>query len=99
VVGGVDAVQVEVVGHALPQCGKGLLVDLGHEQQGGAGVEGVTVQLQLADSASGYVVLFQDGDLAATPRQAGGGGDPANAGAHDHYLRLASVILHGSSLK
>ncbi len=97
-VGGVDAPQVEVVGQMLAEGGKSLLVDLGHEQQGGAGVKSVTVQLQLADPTAGFLVLFQNGDLAAAACQAGGGGNPADAGTHNQDLRLAIVNLHGLSL-
>ncbi len=93
-VGGVDTAQVQVVLHAFTQGGEGLGIDFGHQEEGRAGIEGVPVDGHAADAPAGLFAFLQHGHLAALARQAGGGGDPADAGTHDQDLRLACVDLH-----
>ena len=89
VIGGVDAAQVEVVLHAFAQGGEGLGIQIGQHEEGRAGIEGVAIHTHAAAAPAGFFAFLQHRHLAALACQAGGGGNPTDAGAHDQDLRLA----------
>jgi hypothetical protein len=79
VVSGVNATQVQVVFHALTQVGEGLGKDVGHHEQGRAGVKVVPVSDQTVATSARPLTFFCYGDLVAVSCQPGGSRDTTYA--------------------
>ena len=88
VVGGVDAAQVQMIFHAFAQGGEGLGIQFGHQEQGRAGIEAVALHGHLPAAPAGFFAFLHHRHLAAVARQAGGRGDPADAGADNQRFRF-----------
>ena len=98
VVGWIDAAQVQVILHAFPQGGEGFSIHFGHQEERRTGIEGIPVDGHAPATPAGFFAFLHHGHLAAVACQAGGGGDPADAGTHDQDLWLARLNQHGLSL-
>ena len=85
-IGGIDAAQVQVILHAFAQGSESLGIQPGHHEEGCPGIEGIAVHAHAAATPAGFFAFLQHRHLAAMPRQAGGRGDPADAGAYDNDI-------------
>ncbi len=82
-VGGIDALQIQHLrqrGADLAELG---LIYKGHDKQGRASVEMVTVAAETVAATAGVIVFLQHRDVQSTTGQVNGGCDATHAGAYD----------------
>ena len=99
VVGGIDALQVEMILDPLTQIGIGLGIDLGQKIQAGPDIKAVAILHDLVAAPTWSGGLFQDGNVTAPVGQACSDGNAAHARADHKYRghRGASFIIRSST--